>query len=253
MLSEQFDTIQFHIKKRDILLYKASRGSRQYVLKCTASGDPALRQAFHDEYRVMSRISHPRIPVYHQLLDGIRLPDREDLPYLILCMQDMTADPGQSSTMETSGLKPSTIIDTRGLDMGAILSIMDQTARILYDLLKEGVLYTDLNPSNLVIHRLEGSLMVYLVDFTCCYYFLENPHPAYRLRFSYNLSPELKGQQMLIQELSFLLQELLEASSEAAAVPGRVYQLLETGMHPGEGLTLSDYRQMIADLIGLIS
>ena len=100
--------------------------------------------------------------------------------------------------------------------------------------------------------------MVTLLDFTYCYYFLNNPNPSYTLRFSYNLSPDLKGQQMLIQELTFFLHALLEQKEQATenqtnslqkSLPFSVYMLLETGNHPPETLSLREFLLMIKQCI----
>ena len=72
-----------------------------------------------------------------------------------------------------------------------INAVILTTGDILLYLLKNGVLYTDLHPSNLLLSRdftPEGKtqMQVTLVDFTYCYYFLQtNPAPSYSLRFSY--------------------------------------------------------------------
>lgn len=81
-----------------------------------------------------------------------------------------------------------------------LLYLLLSTGKVLSYLLEKGILYTDLHPSNVLIRTLDGHLAITLLDFTYCYYFLNNPNPPYELRFSYNLSPDLKGQQMLIQE-----------------------------------------------------
>ena len=122
--------------------------------------------------------------------------------------------------------------------------ILYKTTDILSYLLENGVLYTDLNPSNLIISEAHGDYAVTLVDYTYCYYFLRNPYPAYPLRFSYNISPQLKGQQFLIQALTFLLYDLVE-ENHIEQLPSPVYQLLETGRNPSEELSLHDFQEML--------
>lgn len=128
--------------------------------------------------------------------------------------------------------------------IGELCRILYKTTDILSYLLENGVLYTDLNPSNLIISEAHGDYAVTLVDYTYCYYFLRNPYPAYPLRFSYNISPQLKGQQFLIQALTFLLYDLVE-ENHIEQLPSPVYQLLETGRNPSEELSLHDFQEML--------
>lgn len=79
------------------------------------------------------------------------------------------------------------------LSLKDLLRILFSTGEVLAYLLENGILYTDLHPSNLLIRTTGQHRMVTLLDFTYCYYFLNNPKPPYTLRFSYNLSPDLKG------------------------------------------------------------
>ena len=81
-------------------------------------------------------------------------------------------------------------------------------------------------------------------------YFLKNPNPEYGLRFSYDLDPSLKGQQLLIQELSLLTSHLLEenAFGQEEDRNSRLYALLETGAHPPDSLSLADYLKALSEL-----
>jgi serine/threonine protein kinase len=144
------------------------------------------------------------------------------------------------------------------LSLKDLLRILFSTGEVLAYLLENGILYTDLHPSNLLIRTTGQHRMVTLLDFTYCYYFLNNPNPPYTLRFSYNLSPDLKGQQMLIQELTFFLHALLEQKEQATekqtnslqkSLPFSVYMLLETGNHPPETLSLREFLLMIKQCI----
>lgn len=234
MFPDSFHTLQLYQKKKDILLYQASDGVHSYMLKCTFSKDPAIREAFQDEYRGLSSLYHPSLPAYFGLSDSFILPG-ESSPCLALCMEDC---------------RGANLLSIHSLSLSDIMKILSISTELLLYLLKHGILYTDLNPANLLLQKEGNNLQLTLIDFTFCYYFLQNPHPAYSLRFSYNLSPELRGQQLLIQELAFLLEELLEQQRPffSDPIPSSVYRLMETGMHPTESLTLSDFLFMIQEM-----
>ena len=115
-------------------------------------------------------------------------------------------------------------------------------------LLQKGILYTDLNLSNLLVHRKEEKVYLSLVDYTYCYYFLANPHPLYPLRFSYDLFPHLKGRQMLVQEITYLACALMESQAvSVSSLSSRILRLLETGKNPPEGLSLEEFSIMIKE------
>lgn len=228
MDKESIKALSFFGKKRNVFLYKASFNDSPVFLKCIPFPDHSARQAFYDEFKVMSRLSHPGIPGYHWILEDFCLPDLKE-PVLALCMEDCSPDHE---------------MDIFSLSLRQILMILYKVSSLLSWLLEEGVLYTDLNPSNLILDEREDDITVYLVDYTCCYFFLENPYPEYSLRFSYDLSPDLKGQQLLIQELSFLLQDLLDDRDDIL-IPSSVYGLMEEGRRPSQSLSLSEYRTMI--------
>ena len=198
-------------------------------IKCILSMDPALHRAFSDEYQVMHSLSHPGIPAYYGMIEDFPLPDREGHA-LALCMEDCLKMPQ---------------LDLAGLSWPDLIETLSQICGILSYLLENGVLYTDLNPTNILLHYDKG-IEVSLVDYSFCYFFLENPYPEYSLRFSYNLSPKLKGQQLLIQEMSFLLQELIDQRTNSQ-VPSSLYRLLEAGKNPPDYLSLSEYSSMIKE------
>lgn len=230
MFPQQLSSFQFYQKKKDIVLYKAQDPSHNYILKSIITKDSAVKQAFYDEYYTLNTLFHPSLPVYYGIEDHFRFPDREG-EYLTLCMEDCSV-PENNTSVPLS------------CDIQDLLKIMDKTAQVLSFLLDKGVLYTDLNPSNLIISKTKSDLHITLVDFTYCYYFLRNPYPDYDLRFSYNLSPNLKGQQLLIQELTFLFHELIE-KNHIRELPFFVYQLLETGANPTENLSLHEFSLML--------
>ena len=221
-------SIDFLIKKRNVFLYRGYCSQTPCIIKCTSSKAPNVLHAFYDEYHVMKTISVPGIPRYFWISEDFHPPGQEKA-FLALCMEECPKEPA---------------VDLAWCSPGDILSIVYDTSLLLYRLLQHGVLYTDLNPSNLILHREGDRISVCLVDFTYCYYFLKNPYPDYALRFSYDLSFELKGQQLLIRELGFLLKELMELSSPAE-VPSGVYSLMETGLNPGSHLQLEDYISLI--------
>ena len=226
MVSTYFTSIEFFQKKKDITLYRAADDAHHYILKSIITKDAAVRQAFCDEYETLSALRHPSIPVYYWLRDDCRLPGQK-AESLTLCMEDCS--------------RP--LPDTP-FSMGELCRILQKTADVLAYLLEHGVLYTDLNSSNLIISRYHEDYTITLVDYTYCYYFLRNPYPMYQLRFSYDVSPNLKGQQFLIQELTYLLYDLIE-ENHIETLPSLVYQLLETGRNPSEELSLEDYIRML--------
>lgn len=227
MFPASFSSVQFYQKKKDVLLYRASDSSRNYILKSIITKDEAVKQAFYDEYHILSSLCHPSLPVYYGISENWQFSGQTP-PALTLCMEDCSAP-----------------VPPASFTLSDILSGMELISQVLQYLLEHGVLYTDLNPSNLILSRRRGSIHVTLVDFTFCYYFLHNPHPPYALRFSYDLSPSLKGQQLLIQEMSLLLYELLE-THHINSLPSSVWQLLETGRTPSETLLLSDFSRMLS-------
>lgn len=228
MLPQQFTSFRFLQKKRDILLYHANDHSQNYILKSIITKEEADRQAFYDEYESLRALESPFLPKYYGILENFSYPDREG-SFLTLCMEDC-------STKES--------FCANHYSLTELLEILYKIGNTLFYLLEHGILYTDLNPSNLMVRGQEGNIEVTLIDFTYCYYFLRNPRPLYPLRFSYDLSPHLKGHQLLIQEMALLLQEFL-GQREDLILPSSIYFLLETGLHPSESLLLPDYLALI--------
>lgn len=228
MFPQQFTSFEFLQKKRGILLYHAKDDSHHYILKSIITKEEADRQAFYDEYESLRVLESPFLPKYYGIREDFSYPDREGA-FLTLCMEDCSTE------------KP---FCADHYSLTELLRILHQAGDILFYLLKQGILYTDLNPSNLMVKGQEESIEVKLIDFTYCYYFLRNPRPLYPLRFSYDLSPHLKGHQLLIQEMALLLQEFL-GQRDDLHLPSSVYFLLETGLHPSESLLLPDYLALI--------
>ena len=241
MFPELFSDFTFYQKKKDILIYKATDASHQYILKCSENTSPIVRQALLDEYNGLRSLSHPSLPHYYGFKEDFLLP-KTAKPALALCMEYCEGT-----------LLPALV---RKLSLNQLLSIVLATGEVLAYLLDNGILYTDLHPSNILVRNEDTDLQITLLDFTYCYYFLKNPNPPYSLRFSYNLSPNLKGQQLLIQELTFFFHALLELKEEAARekfpkepLPFSLYMLLETGNHPAETLSLREFLIMLKKCI----
>lgn len=241
MFPESFSDFIFYQKKKDILIYKATDATHQYILKCSENTNPVVRQALLDEYNGLRSLSHPSLPHYYGFKEDFLLPETAT-PALTLCMECC-----DGTLLPTLAGK---------LSLNQLLSIVLATGKVLAYLLNNGILYTDLHPSNILVRNEDTDLQITLLDFTYCYYFLNNPNPPYSLRFSYNLSPNLKGQQLLIQELTFFFHALLELKEEASKAkfsqttfPFSVYMLLETGNHPAETLSLQEFLIMLKKCI----
>jgi hypothetical protein len=87
MFPEQFTSLVFYQKKKNILLYRAADETRKYVLKSIITKDAAVRQAFYDEYESLCCLTSPSLPVYYGISENFSYPDREG-SYLTLCMED---------------------------------------------------------------------------------------------------------------------------------------------------------------------
>ncbi len=210
------------------MIYRAKDPARNYILKSIITKDEEVRQAFYDEYESLSQLNSPSLPLYYGIEEHFHYPDREG-DYLTLCMEDCVYE--HPFSLEYYSISE-------------VVEILKETGEILLYLLNHGILYTDLNASNLLVRKEEEGWHVTLIDFTFCYYYMRNPHPAYSLKFSYNLSPSLKGHQLLIQELALLLQDLVMQSQEET-LPSGLFFLLETGLHPTESLLLPDYLELL--------
>lgn len=234
MFPKHLSHITFYQKKKDILLFSARDGADRFMLKCAPLSSSSSCLALEDEYEVLSRFHHPAVPEYYGISTGYEgLPVTE--PLLCVCMEFRD---GVSLRQASADLSLKEIVD-----------IVIRTGHTLHALLQEGILYTDLHPSNILVEE-DGSLS--LLDFTCCYYYLHNPNPSYSLRFSYHLDPALKGQQLLIQEITFLLNDLLEEKSEEEgfqSLPHPLYTILTTGSAPTESLSLPDYLHLLEESI----
>lgn len=228
MFPAQLYDFEFYQKKKDILLYRAKDHARHYILKSIIAKNDAVRQAFYDEYESLSQMISPSLPIYYGIEEDFHYPDREG-SYLTLCMEDC------------SDKEP---LSMEHYSLSELLQILHKCGQTLLYLLNHGILYTDLNPSNILVGENGDSFEITLLDFTYCYYFIRNPRPAYPLRFSYNLTPSLKGHQLLIQELALLLQQMI-MEKEEISLSSSVCLLLETGLHPSENLLLPDFLVLI--------
>lgn len=232
MFPHTFSSMQFYQKKRDIVLYKACDDRHRYILKGIIPKDLSAKQAFCDEYHTLKTLKHPSIPVYYGLEEQFRFPGLSG-DFLTLCMEDCSVHPEQ---------------EFKQYELQELGEILCKITDVLSYLLDHGILYTDLNPSNLIISRQQNNLQLTLVDFTYCYYFLRNPNPSYSLRFSYDLSPHLKGRQMLVQEITYLACALMESQAvSVSSLSSRILRLLETGKNPPEGLSLEEFSIMIKE------
>lgn len=230
--SKDLTDLKLYKKRRNVYLYKGSFEGKAVVLKCAFSKDPALHEAFRDEYKVLHSLNHPGIPAYYFIDNSFYLPELPE-PALVMCMEDCSVEKG---------------LQISRAGKYEVLAVLDGLCDLLSWLLDNGILYTDLNPSNLILLRESDSIYLSLVDYTYSYFFIENPYPSYSLRFSYDLTPALKGQQLLVQELSFLLADMLEEPGDQdtdQSTLSRIYGLIETGLKPSCHLTLSDYQDMI--------
>lgn len=236
MVPTHFSHLECFQKKRDTVIYKASEAAKSYILKCALHASSASREAFTDEYETLAPLAHPSLPTYYGLFEEFPTPDGAKA--LTLCMEYREGRP-------LHALAPT-------LSLAETLAIVKKTGEILAFLLENGILYTDLHPANILVCP-EDLTRITLLDFTYCYYFLRNPNPSYRLRFSYDLLPARRGQQLLIQELTLLLGALLEmqatAASSQAPLPSALYMLLETGNHPSPSLALADFLSMIEQCV----
>ena len=230
MKTPDLTSVSLLSRKKDTLLLKGEDGRRSYFIKAVSFARQDLVSAVRDEYAVMSRISEPCLPAYLACRDDFQYGKGDSLLALITEYIDGTP---------FSQMLPS-------VDLNEFISVLTRAGYILKNLLSYGVLYTDLNPGNILIRDNQPPC---LVDFTGAYFFRHNPNPDYTLRFSYRLSPQLSGEQLLIQELALMLNMFLtdyEEKKEGSRVPSSVYSLLETGLHPTGSLSLKDYLDLLS-------
>ena len=216
-------------RKNNLRIYKAPAGTIDCIWKCCPMSRPDLVEALRDEYETIRNIHHPSVPAYLGHWDLCAIGDSDQL-WSVVCMEKC---PGQPIKQLLSGMSNR-----------LILTILRDTGRLLSLLLSSGVIYTDLNLTNLLLHSSPGVSRLYLVDYTCSYYFLRNPDPSYPLCFSYDLSPDLKGQQLLVQELSFLFEDMLKTrgnEKKDSELSSSVFSLYEAGKNPSPSLSLGDY------------
>ena len=226
----QFLTRQTLIShKKNLRIYRAPAGNTNCIWKCCPMTDHAMVEAFRDEYETLRYLNHPSIPVYLSLWDNCFPGDAAGL-WSVLCIEECPGVP----VKEVADRIPNRLI----------LKILKATGQILSYLLASGIIYTDLNLSNLLLQSLPENNRLYLVDYTCSYYFLRNPNPTYSLCFSYDLSPDQKGQQLLIQELAFLFEDLVRTRADEKKdreLSSSVLSLYESGKKPSPSLSLKDY------------
>lgn len=213
---------QLTIKKvlaapRQNIIYLASCETEHYVIKAAREPSSSLLEAYEDEYETLKDLVHPVLPHYYAMIPDFRI-SRESRPCPALIME----------YLDGTSLLTMNYLTTKQLKK----YIMD-LGDCLFLLLSKGILYTDLHPGNLLI--LKDQLK--LIDFTCAYYFLRNPYPAYVPKISYHLNQNLKGQQLLIQALSFLIANLPD-TLPVHTIPD---SLIELGKNPHSGLSLSDF------------
>ncbi len=146
MFPDQFTNVSFFQRKRDIVLYRAEDASHKYILNTIITKDPSVKQAFYDEYCILSSFRHPSVPIYYGITEHFLLGEEKD-EALALCMEDCS--PGE---------------DSGPFCAAEVCDIVHRTAEILGFLLDHGILYTDLHPSNLIIKKRSDVCFVTMVD-----------------------------------------------------------------------------------------
>jgi hypothetical protein len=123
------------------------------------------------------------------------------------------------------------------MDPESFLSVLLPVGHTLLDLLGAGVLYTDLNPGNVLIRPGQPPC---LIDYTGAYYYRRNPRPDYRIRFSYRLSSDLPGPRLLIQELALMLESYLIDYEEKKGRPPCAFLCIQPSGIRTQSLSRSD-------------
>lgn len=234
----QLEHFKLHKRKSDTLIYKCTYEGKPCILKSIIAKDGALKQAFYDEYENIRHLSHPGIPNYLWYEENYCLPGSH-IPTAVLCIEDCRYPNQKNLSLEE------VITGAEALEPSMLPGIIYDLLDLLSYLLKNGVLYTDLNPANILIHQAGDCVSIHLIDYTCCYYYKANPHPSYHIRFSYDLNPDLSGQGMLIQEVSLLLSEAIPMIYQSSPAPFSLIAAIETGKNPPDHLTLEDFTQML--------
>ncbi len=235
--------LSLYQKKKNSVLLTAGTGDHSYMLKCVPSRDQVMCRALHVEATFFEDFHHPCIPCYYGIRDDFRIPAglagaADDGPYTAICMEYRPGIPLRTFSGDCS--------------LSQLIDIVCQTGRTLFALLEAGIVYTDLNSNNILVRESGSSFDVTLLDFTCCYYYKIDPDPVYPLRFSYRLDSSLKGQQLLIQELSLLLLDLTASCSlkeDRQRLTSRLYALLITGSSPPQSLTLPGFLESLEQAV----
>lgn len=199
------------------ILYKVSDNDRQYVLKVSRTRLTSELEALRDEYETMKELTHFVLPTYYDFNPSFSVPDFL-YPVPAVLMEYVEGIP---------------LTSTNHLTIKQLKKyILDLGDGLLY-LLKNGVLYMDIHPGNLLIHQDQ----VRLIDFTKAYYYITNPNPSYNPKISYQIDQQLSGQQILIQALTnFLLH--LPGHLPVQTLPQSLIQL---GLHPHSGISFSEF------------
>lgn len=222
-IPDQLNIIKLLAAPRQSFLYLATDGTDSFVVKVPRESSDAILEAYEDEYETLKDLSHPVCPHYYAMLPELQIgPDSHPVPALL--MEYIDGIPLSSIKYLTTKQLKKYI-----LDLGDFLLL----------LLSKGVLYTDLHPGNLLIKDDQ----IKLLDFTCAYYFVRNPYPSYVPKISYHLNQHLKGQQLLVQALTFLLTHLPEQFS----IQGIPDSLIQMGENPHSGLSFSDFLTNLSD------
>ncbi len=230
ILMDQMSNITSIQKKQDCILFQGLLGERKIFGKALSAEREDLMAAITDEYHTMKDISHPMVPHYY----GITAPFCPD-------------GNKEYKAVISDYINGTTLLRaSEDLSWREILAMVTPVIGLLGFLKDRGLVYTDLNPGNIMISP-AGHL--YLVDYTGAWYYRRTPSPTYRLRFSYRPDPSLPGDRLLIQETALMLEDLFDNKKEGSLLPSCVYALLETGLHPSSSLSLKDYQQMIRNCL----
>lgn len=216
MASHKLTFIKTLSAPKHSIIYLASDGEQFFAVKTPRESSPELFEAYQDEYDTLKNICHPTIPRYYGFLPALQMGSSPPVPALI--MEHIDGVLLWSMDYLTTKQLKKYILDLGGC---------------LLRLLSHGILYTDLHPGNLLVK--DGCLK--LIDFTCAYYFLKNPYPSYTPKISYHLNPNLKAQQLLIQEMAYLLCHLPEAGFPVG-IPA---SLLAFGKNPDSSIDFAEF------------
>ena len=206
---------------RNSIIYKVKTQEGNCVLKASRSFLSSDQEAFNDEYETMKVIEHPVLPKYYNYYPSIIVPDLIR-PVPAVLMEYVEGTP---------------LISIQHLTIKQLKKYILDLGDGLLALLKNGVLYMDLHPGNLIIQQDQ----IRLIDFTKAYYYLTNPNPSYVPKISYQINQTLPGQQILIQSLTNLLLHL----PEHLPVDSLPQSLIQLGLHPHESLSFSDFLNRI--------